>query len=225
MAKQKIEFYRSIKAIRTRYEGRTYRSRTEARWAVFFSLAGIPFQFEKEHSPTPWLVGEKPPPELVRSSKTGDVIHPSPVIRMLRPDWPSRRRPLWYLPDYYLLEQELFLEIKPLMYDSAGDMIMPPMEKQRGLTEYHQVEIITLCGIPGEYKSDPLGRPPFIGIGNKGKRYMTWARCSVCNSICLAFNDQICCRNCWEIGQAGKDPEVQQALREARLWNFRQEEG
>ena len=224
MAKQKTESHRSIKAIRTRYEGRNYRSRTEARWAVFFSLAGIPFQFEKEHSPTPWLVGEKPPPELVRSSKTGDVIHPSPVIRMLRPDWPSRRRPLWYLPDFYLLEQDLFLEIKPLMYDSGGDMIMPPMEKQRGLTEYHQVEILTLCGRPGEYAFDTQGRRLFIALDNEGKRYTLWARCSACTTVCLVHNGWIVCPVCQTEGGAKADPGIRQALREARLWNFHLEE-
>lgn len=37
-----------IAAIETRYGGALYRSRAEARWAVFFDLAGIPFQYEAE---------------------------------------------------------------------------------------------------------------------------------------------------------------------------------
>ncbi len=35
-----------IKAISTRYGSRNYRSRTEARWAIFFDCCGIPFEYE-----------------------------------------------------------------------------------------------------------------------------------------------------------------------------------
>jgi hypothetical protein len=37
-----------IKSIPTRYGGRTYRSRCEARWAAFFDGAGIKFSYEAE---------------------------------------------------------------------------------------------------------------------------------------------------------------------------------
>ena len=37
-----------IKPIRTTYNGTTYRSRTEARWAVFFDMERIPFRYENE---------------------------------------------------------------------------------------------------------------------------------------------------------------------------------
>lgn len=36
----------SVKVIQTRYNHILYRSRTEARWAVFFDCAGIPFDYE-----------------------------------------------------------------------------------------------------------------------------------------------------------------------------------
>lgn len=38
----------SIQAIQTHYDGYHFRSRLEARWAVFFTLAGIPYQYEIE---------------------------------------------------------------------------------------------------------------------------------------------------------------------------------
>ena len=38
----------TIKAIETRYGGHLFRSRLEARWAMFFDLAGIPWQYELE---------------------------------------------------------------------------------------------------------------------------------------------------------------------------------
>jgi hypothetical protein len=38
----------TVEAIETNYDGTTYRSRTEARWALLFDLAGIEFQYEPE---------------------------------------------------------------------------------------------------------------------------------------------------------------------------------
>lgn len=37
-----------LRAIETRYKGYRFRSRLEARWAVFFDSLGIPWQYEKE---------------------------------------------------------------------------------------------------------------------------------------------------------------------------------
>jgi hypothetical protein len=38
----------SMKIIETNYDGHRFRSRTEARWAVFFKTAGIQYEYEKE---------------------------------------------------------------------------------------------------------------------------------------------------------------------------------
>lgn len=38
----------AIKAIETRYNGYRFRSRTEARWAVFFDTVGLKYEYEKE---------------------------------------------------------------------------------------------------------------------------------------------------------------------------------
>lgn len=38
----------NIKPIETRYKGYRFRSRLEARWAVFFDTLGIPWEYEKE---------------------------------------------------------------------------------------------------------------------------------------------------------------------------------
>lgn len=43
-----------IKAIETRYKGYRFRSRLEARWAVFFETAGIKWQYEVEGFETPF---------------------------------------------------------------------------------------------------------------------------------------------------------------------------
>ena len=62
-----------IKAIETRYKGHRFRSRLEARWAVFFDSLSMPYEYEKE----------------------GFVL-------------PSGN----YLPDFYLPDDRLWVEIK-----------------------------------------------------------------------------------------------------------------
>lgn len=61
------------RAIETRYAGYRFRSRIEARWAVFFDTLGIKYQYELEGF------------ELDN---------------------------VWYLPDFWLPEQQYWIEIK-----------------------------------------------------------------------------------------------------------------
>lgn len=44
----KAETGKKLKVLQTRYGGLTYRSRTEARWAVFFDMIGLRHQYEPE---------------------------------------------------------------------------------------------------------------------------------------------------------------------------------
>ena len=62
-----------IPPIETTWNGRRYRSRTEARWAVLLTVSGVEFEYEKEGYRLP----------------SG-----------------------WYLPDFWLKEQGVWLEIK-----------------------------------------------------------------------------------------------------------------
>ena len=64
-----------IKAIETRYKGYRFRSRLEARWAVFFDALNVDWQYEPEGY------------QLASG---------------------------WYLPDFYLPDMRLWVEIKPL---------------------------------------------------------------------------------------------------------------
>ena len=63
-----------IKAIETVYNGYRFRSRLEARWAVFFDALGIEYQYE---------------PEGFDLGEDG-----------------------WYLPDFYLPNEKLYVEVK-----------------------------------------------------------------------------------------------------------------
>lgn len=64
-----------MKAIETVYNGYKFRSRLEARWAVFFDTLGIEYQYEVE----------------------GYIIENAGK----------------YLPDFFLIEDEIYIEIKP----------------------------------------------------------------------------------------------------------------
>lgn len=66
---------RKIKAIETHYKGYRFRSRLEARWAVFFDHMGIEYQYEPEGF-----------------------------------DFNG----VWYLPDFYLPQVEMYAEVKPI---------------------------------------------------------------------------------------------------------------
>lgn len=65
----------TILAIETKYKGYRFRSRLEARWAVFFDALGVKWEYEKEG----YDLGEAG----------------------------------WYLPDFWLPEQQVIVEIKP----------------------------------------------------------------------------------------------------------------
>ncbi len=72
---------RGLKAIETVYNGYRFRSRLEARWAVFFDALGVPFEYEKEgfdlgeagwYLPDFWLPEQKMWFEVKGSEPTPD---------------------------------------------------------------------------------------------------------------------------------------------------------
>lgn len=95
-----------MKPIETHYNGYRFRSRLEARWAVFFDTLGIPYEYEKE----------------------GYDLEGT-----------------WYLPDFWLPNQQCWIEIK-------GQL--PTREESRkahllALTSNHPVYIFDGLWIPG----------------------------------------------------------------------------
>jgi hypothetical protein len=76
-----------VRAIETFYAGCRFRSRLEARWAVFFDTLGVEWQYEPE----------------------GYVVQD--YERELPGIWPTPRRRL-YLPDFYLPAEDVHVEVK-----------------------------------------------------------------------------------------------------------------
>lgn len=96
-----------IKAIETRYRGRLFRSRIEARWAVFFESLLLPWIYEPEGYPLPSrnylpdfeLPRQKVLVEIKPGSFDGGVKHLSELaaetkmrVLLLRGDIPSERK-------------------------------------------------------------------------------------------------------------------------------------
>lgn len=99
-----------IKAIETIYNGYRFRSRLEARWAVFFDALGIKYEYEKEG----YDLG-----------KYG-----------------------YYLPDYFLPEFELWVEIKPLKDSPYNDEFDGAWNKARELMYATNKPILMCFGAP-----------------------------------------------------------------------------
>jgi hypothetical protein len=90
-----------MKAIETRYKGYRFRSRLEARWAVFFDELHIPYSYETEG----WQL-------------------------------PAG----YYLPDFYLSDADLWVEIKPFKPNHEE------IERCRQLAE--KKSVLLVCGEP-----------------------------------------------------------------------------
>jgi hypothetical protein len=99
-----------MKPIETKYNGLRFRSRLEARWAVFFDRLNLKYQYE----PEAYVI---------------DGIN--------------------YLPDFYLPELNLFIEIKPI--DPPGE------ELEKIIAFSRHKEILLLVGSPYA-KFDRYGR-------------------------------------------------------------------
>lgn len=79
------------RVIQTRYDGCYFRSRTEARWAVFFKTLGFPYEYEKEgydlpagrYLPDFWLPQQRCWFEVKGEPPTTDEIHKASWLNML----------------------------------------------------------------------------------------------------------------------------------------------
>lgn len=131
---------RGIKAIETLYRGYRFRSRLEARWAVFFDVAKIEWRYEPEGFD---LGGVKAPNEPVDTDAYS---------------------PLWYLPDFYLPNQDCWIEVKPECPSPREIFLMRRLVMGTGKNGYILWDLRT----PTEFLKDhPIrirSRPLFEGI-------------------------------------------------------------
>jgi hypothetical protein len=152
-----------IKPIETLYRGYKFRSRLEARWAVFFDVAGIAWQYEPEgfdltHVKVPRVYESALESRLnARSMEFG--IEPARVWN--EPEDMQAYAPLWYLPDFYLPEQDYWVEVKPTFPTEREILLMKRLVMATGKDGYIFYDATT----PSEQidgREEPL--PWFEGI-------------------------------------------------------------
>ena len=109
----------TIKAIETRYAGYRFRSRLEARWAVFFDTLGLKWQYEPEgYELDPDIISEWEQAEVnrlrylmkagtERYNDQGDAL-----ITQLKECSDELKTHGKYLPDFYIPAFKAYVEIK-----------------------------------------------------------------------------------------------------------------
>ncbi len=155
-------------AIETLYAGHLFRSRTEARWAVFFDAAGIPWQYEAEGYEIPsgrYLPDFLLPRESVHIEVKGVLPTPEPCDAPF--DMDPVYRSLLELPS--ATNKPAFLLVgAPGSWGHAGDP--PPIWGVSGVPLNHPERWGFMCGF-------------------------AWGECSACGVVAIRHpdNDTLCC--------------------------------
>jgi hypothetical protein len=126
-----------IKPIETHYNGYRFRSRLEARWAVFFDALGIKYEYEREGY------------EIIDRGGWEDS---APFYDPKR----SRDKKWWYLPDFYLPKTKTWVEVKGSFADvdlEYYEMLIQAVDWEDGLpdtfrSDYTDRGLLLLSNIP-----------------------------------------------------------------------------
>lgn len=108
-----------LKAIDTYFRGYKFRSRLEARWAVFLTHLAVPFDYEFQGF------------DLGAAG--------------------------WYLPDFWLPQQQVWIEVKP-----TQEVTTDELKKARALAQQSSCAVYVVIGLPG---SDPAIYMPTGKVG------------------------------------------------------------
>ena len=144
-----------IKAIETVYKGYRFRSRLEARWAVFFDALGVKWEYEKE------------------GFDLGDDTR--------------------YLPDFWLPEQEVWVEVKGEKKDGDSDKAWE-LSKQSGFPSVvvwglpdalseerwdgHEVLTYDKVRLPAKANRNLFNHTPYLSFPTEWGRML---KCPVCD--------------------------------------------
>lgn len=167
----------TIKAIETQYKGYRFRSRLEARWAVFFDVLGIQWEYEPEG----FDLTDAYLDHLIQDYEV-QLQWYNEGIRDRPPEEPEVDTSLsmWYLPDFYLRGLDEWVEIKP--YKDC----QPWMDDIR-----HQIfpkPLIVLFGLPGAVSTDQYyDSPPYAGAINCDSPYYL-CECPDCGALGFQFD-------------------------------------
>jgi hypothetical protein len=219
----------SIAAIETRYGGCRFRSRLEARWAVFFDDLGIPWEYESQG----WDLDR-----LVRRAKAQLIERDEPE------EWPWKRfrkdpapdgklydlkppPPLGlYLPDFWLPRQKIWFEVKGVLPERGSD----EDERLDAFGFLVRCELVPGRQFVVAFGGIPRTGDPFGGVAD-GYAYQygpywdnlwAWNRCRVCGFLDMQFEGRAG-RNacgCRGLEELEIHPDVHDAFEVARSARF-----
>lgn len=130
------------KAIETEYNGYKFRSRLEARWAVFFDSLGVQYEYEKE----------------------GFKLEHG-----------------WYLPDFWLPDLDVWVEIKPDMNKWNDDA----WTKCNDLATASGKLVLLSSGSPWPDEYFLMDFRAFDPKEGYGMTEGAWAQCRKCDGVCI----------------------------------------
>jgi len=156
-----------LRAIETKFDGHLFRSRLEARWAVFFDALKIPYSYEREGYD---LDG------------------------------------IWYLPDFWMPQQDCFIEIKPDKPTKIEE------RKASRLALASGKSVFVFSGdilVPDAYDSDSVTSAEryFAESDDRGDcecctdAPYCWCECYQCGALGIRFegrSDRLPCRQCYD---------------------------
>lgn len=204
----------NIKAIETEYNGYMFRSRLEARWAVFFDTLNIEYKYETEgwemdggrYLPDFWLpdlkqwaeIKAETPTDLERE-KMGALVIGSGYEGMIicGDPWPTQHKVLRFmslLPSAGIWPTHHIAEYVDLALDS-GDWWVAQVLMRCTEQLYWEPEKTRLHEImpPSQYPTLALGAAkPWR------EESLVWAGCTICGAISITPpNSPGCCMSCW----------------------------
>lgn len=185
----------TIKAKETRYNGYRFRSRLEARWAVFFDTLGIKYEYEKEgydfsRLVTPgygWTDGGAPGEEMQAAFDRWHNLFSTSTVS--------------YLPDFWIPHLNCWIEIKGVPPTKSEDALAEMLAWKTGQDVYIFYGDIQ---IPNDWLYGGTPADTFFGNGGWDSAYY-WCECGTCGHLGIEFDgrsDRLSCKESYD----GKTP-------------------
>lgn len=158
-----------IQPIQTMYRGHKFRSRLEARWAVFFDHLKIKYEYEAEGYKNPNTASIK----AITNLKEALPAQEASLVNIPVVDT--------WLPDFWLTEEDILVEIKPCSFWESLDDGGIPDKQYKFFTKFASIlnkHIFLIIGTvsPGEYGILWFRK----GTGLPEGGVWVWAQCRKC---------------------------------------------
>lgn len=200
---------RMIAAVPTRYAGRRFRSRLEARWAVFFDALDIHWEYEPQGFDLDKIANDLAAD--FSAFKTGcgcDECHCSR-------EYEVTQRLGWYLPDFWLPAQRIWLEIKGDVPSGIEEARLGTFGSALNLDLPGRQFVVCAGGVPRTDSPNFDGGWVDGGAWSDGYAHQYgpywdnlwhWAECPECGALDMQFEGRLGRIYCdCDLGYAGDD--------------------